>query len=57
MAKVQLSIAVLIEAHPWPVVDSILIALPLSAITLVRVSLFTGKLPAGHLDTCFRTDT
>jgi len=44
---------VLIEAHPWPVVDPILIALPISALTLVVVSLFTHKLPAQHLEKCF----
>ncbi|THB72125.1 MAG: sodium:solute symporter family protein [Gammaproteobacteria bacterium] len=31
----------LIEAHPWPVVDPILIALPISAIVLIVVSLAT----------------
>jgi len=44
---------VLVEAHPWPVIDPILIALPFSALTLVLVSLFTHKLPAAHLDKCF----
>jgi len=44
---------VLIEAHPWPVVDPILIALPLSALTLVLISLLTRKPAEWHLANCF----
>jgi SSS family solute:Na+ symporter len=41
-------------AHPnWPVVDPLLIALPLSALTLVVVSLFTRPPSRDHLARCF----
>jgi solute:Na+ symporter, SSS family len=44
---------VLIEKFPWPVVDPILIALPISIIVLIAVSLLTKKLEDSHLDYCF----
>jgi len=46
--------ASLLEAHPnWPVVDPVLLALPLSALTAVVVSLFTRPPPSDHLARCF----
>lgn len=46
--------ASLLEAHPnWPVVDPVLIALPLSALTAWLVSLATQPPPADHLARCF----
>jgi SSS family solute:Na+ symporter len=46
--------ASLLEAHPnWPVVDPVLLALPLSALTAVVVSLLTRPPPADHLARCF----
>jgi SSS family solute:Na+ symporter len=40
--------------HPnWPVVDPICVALPLSLLTLVIVSLMTRKMDEGHLQRCF----
>ncbi len=40
--------------HNWPVVDSIVIALPLSILTAVVVSLLTKPQSEEHLDRCFR---
>lgn len=37
----------------WPVVDPIIIALPLSAITLIVVSKITRKFSEEHVDYCF----
>jgi SSS family solute:Na+ symporter len=37
----------------WHVVDPVIIALPISAIVLVVVSLMTKKLPEKHVDYCF----
>jgi SSS family solute:Na+ symporter len=45
---------VLISTMPWPVVDPILIALPISIIVLIVVSLFTKKLEEKHLNKCFK---
>ncbi len=46
--------ASLLEAHPnWPVVDPVLIALPLSALTAVLVSLATRPPASAHLARCF----
>jgi len=39
---------------PWPVVDPILIALPISAVTAVIVSLMTKKLAKDHVAHCFK---
>jgi solute:Na+ symporter, SSS family len=39
---------------PWPVVDPILIALPISVLTAVIVSLSTKKFNKDHLDHCFK---
>ena len=43
----------LIHAHPWPFVDPFVYALPLSALTLIVVSLLTTPPDAEHLDKCF----
>jgi SSS family solute:Na+ symporter len=46
--------ASLLKDYPnWPVVDSLILALPLSALTAVLVSLFTQPCEAKHLDRCF----
>jgi SSS family solute:Na+ symporter len=46
----------LLWGHPnWPVVDPLFIGLPLSAITLIVVSLLTKKPNQELLDTCFPT--
>ena len=37
----------------WPVVDPIMVALPISVIVIVVVSLFTKPLEREHLDKCF----
>jgi SSS family solute:Na+ symporter len=39
---------------PWPVVDPILIALPISVVTAVVVSLMTKKFAKDHLAHCFK---
>ncbi|MBQ6352654.1 MAG: sodium:solute symporter family protein [Lentisphaeria bacterium] len=43
----------LIPAHPWPVVDPFIYALPLAALTLVAVSLCTAPLPEHFVERCF----
>ncbi len=43
----------LIEKFPWPVVDPILIALPMSIVVFVVVSLLTKKFSDSHLKECF----
>lgn len=41
--------------HPsWPVVDPILVAMPISMLTAVAVSLFTNAPSQQHLDRCFK---
>ena len=42
----------LFDAFPWTIIDPIVIALPISAIVLVVVSLFTEKIDTKHLDVC-----
>jgi len=44
----------LISSHPWPFVDPFIYSLPLAAAVLIAVSLITAKLPARHLNRCFR---
>ena len=44
----------LISTHPWPFVDPFIYSLPLAAIVLVAVSLFSEKLPQNHLSRCFK---
>lgn len=43
----------LIQKHPWPLVDPIMIALPISAITFIIVSLFTKPVDDSHLEKIF----
>jgi solute:Na+ symporter, SSS family len=45
--------SLLAQAPNWPVVDSLVIALPLSALAAVLVSLVTRPPEAAHLDRCF----
>lgn len=44
----------LIAQMPWPVVDPILVALPLSLLATIAVSLLTGRPRERHLDVCFK---
>ncbi len=44
----------LISSFPWPFVDTMLYALPVSALVLIVVSLFTPQLNEYHLNRCFR---
>ncbi|MDD3155353.1 MAG: hypothetical protein PHS41_10835, partial [Victivallaceae bacterium] len=46
----------LIGTFPWPFVDTMMYALPLSVLMLVLVSLRTRKLPEEHLTTLFAKD-
>ena len=45
--------SILADAPNWPYVDSLLIALPLSALTMLVVSLLTRAPEAAHLAKCF----
>ena len=45
--------SLLLDTSNWPVVDPIVIALPLSILVLIVVSLMTRKPDAAHLDKCF----
>ncbi len=45
---------VLIAQMPWPVVDPILVALPLALLATISVSLMTKKPGDRHLEGCFR---
>ncbi|OPX80038.1 MAG: sodium/panthothenate symporter [Methanosaeta sp. PtaB.Bin039] len=54
IAKMVLGRDVLITQMPWPVVDPMLIALPISLVLTVLVSLITRPPPERHLDLCFR---
>jgi SSS family solute:Na+ symporter len=44
----------LITQMPWPVVDPIIIALPLAILVTVAVSLGTKKMDEKHLEECFK---
>ncbi len=44
----------LISTHPWPFVDPFIYSLPLAAVVLVAVSLFSEKLPQNHISRCFK---
>jgi SSS family solute:Na+ symporter len=46
--------SLLLDKPNWPVVDPILVALPISFITAVVVSLFTRQPSQEHLDKCFK---
>ncbi|MDD4651327.1 MAG: sodium:solute symporter family protein [Methanothrix sp.] len=45
---------VLVASMPWPVVDPILVALPLAVVATVAVSLMTKGPKDKHLEECFR---
>lgn len=45
---------VLVSQMPWPVVDPIVVALPLAMLVTVGVSLVTKPMDEKHLDQCFR---
>lgn len=45
---------VLIETFPWPYVDTLVYALPISVLVLVVVSLLTPQLNAPHIRRCFK---
>lgn len=45
---------VLVAQMPWPVVDPILVALPLAALVTIAVSLMTKKPRDKHLEACFK---
>ncbi|MCW0482883.1 sodium:solute symporter family protein [Gaoshiqia sediminis] len=42
----------LFEQFPWAIIDPIVIALPVSALVLIGVSIFTPKMDSEHLDAC-----
>jgi SSS family solute:Na+ symporter len=44
----------LISTYPWPFVDTLCYALPLSAAALIIVSLLTKPIDQKHIDKCFR---
>lgn len=54
VAKMLLGRDVLITQMPWPVVDPIIVALPLAVVVTVIVSLMTKPPSDDHLDECFR---
>jgi SSS family solute:Na+ symporter len=54
ICKMLLGRDVLITQMPWPVVDPIVVALPLSFLVTIAVSLMTKKLSDEHLDECFK---
>ncbi len=43
----------LLPTHPWPVVDALMFALPLSFVVAVVVALVTRPMPAEHTAKCF----
>jgi len=48
----------LLIAYPnWPVVDPLLVALPLSGLTAIVVSMMSKPLPAEHVNRCFGAST
>lgn len=53
IAKMILGRDVLISAMPWPVVDPIVVALPLAFLVTVAVSLATQPPKAEHVEKCF----
>jgi len=44
----------LIDSFPWMIIDPIIIALPVSALVLIMVSLFTSQPEQSHLERCFK---
>jgi solute:Na+ symporter, SSS family len=53
IAKMLTGQDVLISTMPWPVVDPIIIAVPIAALIMVLVSLITRPLSKEHIDNCF----
>lgn len=54
ICKMLLGRDVLIAQMPWPVVDPIIVALPLAALVTVAVSLMTKRPNDKHLEKCFK---
>ena len=54
ICKMLLGRDVLIAQMPWPVVDPILVALPLAILATVAVSLMTKRPNDKHLEECFK---
>jgi len=54
IAKMILGRDVLITSMPWPVVDPIVVALPIAFLATIGVSLITKPPDEGHLEECFR---
>jgi len=54
IAKMLLGRDVLITQMPWPVVDPIMIALPLAFIVTIAVSLMTKQMDSEYVDMCFK---
>jgi len=45
---------VLVTQMPWPVVDPLIVALPLAVIATIAVSLMTKPPKKEHLEACFK---
>ncbi len=54
VSKMLLGRDVLIADMPWPVVDPILVAMPLAFLATIAVSLASKKLDKKHLEDCFK---
>ena len=54
ISKMLLGRDLLITQMPWPVVDPILVALPLAMLATIAVSLITKRMDKKHLDECFK---
>ncbi|MEI6103742.1 MAG: sodium:solute symporter family protein [Methanothrix sp.] len=54
ICKMLLGRDVLVASMPWPVVDPILVALPLAILATVIVSLMTKRPSDRHLEECFK---
>ena len=54
ISKMLLGRDLLVAQMPWPVVDPILVALPLAMIATIVVSLFTKRIDKEHLEECFK---
>ena len=54
ISKMILGRDLLITQMPWPVVDPILVALPLAMLATIAVSLFTKRIDKKHLEECFK---
>jgi len=54
IAKMLLGREVLVTQMPWPVVDPLIVALPLAVIATIAVSLMTKPPKKEHLEECFK---